>query len=100
MPASKPIAQVRAARLVTAAGVMGLVFLGAIVPPVYLVPALALLLAIGLAAEARLDRRPSLTRKYARRVVLRRQADGWVEAPGFPLPVVAPRPAGIPQRIP
>jgi low temperature requirement protein LtrA len=81
MPASKPIARVRAARLVTSAGALGLVFMGAIVPPVYLVPALALLLATGLAAEAQLDRRPSLTRKYARRVELCLHTDHQLEAP-------------------
>jgi hypothetical protein len=81
MPASKPIARVRAARLVTSAGALGLVFIGAIVPPVYLVPALALLLVTGLAAEAQLDRRPSLTRKYARRVELCLHTDHQLEAP-------------------
>ena len=35
---------------------MGLVFMGAIVVPVYLVPALAVVLALGLAAETRLAR--------------------------------------------
>ena len=41
----------RVARLATSAAAMGLVFMGAIVIPVYLVPALTLALALGLAAE-------------------------------------------------
>ena len=40
-------------RLVTALAAMGLVFMGAIVEPVYLVPALTAVLVLGLAAEAR-----------------------------------------------
>ena len=41
---------------------MGLVFMGAIVVPVYLVPALTAVLALGLAAEARLRiKRPRAT---------------------------------------
>jgi len=43
----------RAARLATALAAMGLVFMGAIVEPVCLVPALTAVLALGLAAEAR-----------------------------------------------
>jgi hypothetical protein len=35
---------------------MGLVFMGAIVVPVYLVPALAVVLAVGLTGETRLAR--------------------------------------------
>jgi low temperature requirement protein LtrA len=42
----------RVARLATSAAAMGLVFMGAIVIPVYLVPALTLALALGLAAES------------------------------------------------
>ena len=42
----------RAARLATSAAAMGLVFMGAIVLPVYLVPALTLVLALGLAVES------------------------------------------------
>ena len=85
MPASKPIAQVRTARLVTVAAVTGLVFLGAVVLPVYLVPTLALLLVTGLTAEARLDARPSLTRKYTRRV------QRWRDLPTIPLQAADPR---------
>jgi len=43
---------VRAARLATALAAMGLVFMGAVVDPVYLVPALTAVLALGLTAEA------------------------------------------------
>jgi low temperature requirement protein LtrA len=82
MPASKPIAEARAARLITSAGALSLVFTGAIVPPVYLVPALALLLVTGLAVEAQLDRRPSLTRRYARRVEMRLDTDHLPRSPG------------------
>jgi low temperature requirement protein LtrA len=49
----------RAARLATSAAAMGLVFMGAIVLPVYLVPALTLVLALGLAAESWSARRSS-----------------------------------------
>ncbi len=41
----------RAARVATAIAALGLVFMGAIVLPVYLVPALTVVLAAGLAAE-------------------------------------------------
>ncbi len=85
MSASKPIAQVRAVRLVTVAAVTGLVFLGAVVLPVYLIPTLALLLVTGLTAEARLDARPSLTRKYTRRV------ERWRDLPIAPLQTADPR---------
>ena len=52
----------RAARLATALAAMGLVFMGAIVLPVYLVPALAVILALGLAAETHPRRWPAITR--------------------------------------
>ncbi|MBV9206927.1 MAG: low temperature requirement protein A [Actinobacteria bacterium] len=52
----------RAARLATSAAAMGLVFMGAIVLPVYLVPALTAVLALGLAAETH----PALTGRYLR----------------------------------
>jgi len=42
-----------AAALITLAGFMGLVFMGAIIRPVYLVPTLTVVLALGLATEAR-----------------------------------------------
>jgi len=54
LPSRKLTWQARAARLTTALAAMGLVFMGAIVVPVYLVPALAAVLALGLIAEARL----------------------------------------------
>jgi hypothetical protein len=52
LPSRKLTWQARAARLTTALAAMGLVFMGAIVVPVYLVPALAAVLALGLIAEA------------------------------------------------
>ena len=55
LPSGKLTAQARAVRLATSAAAMGLVFMGAIVVPVYLVPALALTLALGLAAESHPD---------------------------------------------
>jgi low temperature requirement protein LtrA len=54
LPSRKLTWQARAARLTTSLAAMGLVFMGAIVVPVYLVPALAAVLALGLIAEARL----------------------------------------------
>ncbi len=53
LPSRKMARPTRAVRLATAAAAMGLVFMGAIVVPVYLVPALTLTLALGLAAESR-----------------------------------------------
>ena len=53
LPSTKMTPLVRAARLATALAAMGLVFMGAIVEPVYLVPALTAVLALGLTAEAR-----------------------------------------------
>ena len=55
LPSGKLTAQGRAVRLATSAAAMGLVFMGAIIVPVYLVPALALTLALGLAAESHPD---------------------------------------------
>jgi low temperature requirement protein LtrA len=52
MPSARMTRLARAARLATSAAAMGLVFMGAIVLPVYLVPALTMALAIGLAAES------------------------------------------------
>jgi low temperature requirement protein LtrA len=54
LPSTKMTPPARAARLATALAAMGLVFMGAIVEPVYLVPALTAVLAFGLTAEARL----------------------------------------------
>jgi low temperature requirement protein LtrA len=53
LPSKKMSWPARLARLATATAAMGLVFMGAIVEPVYLVPALTLVLALGLWAEAR-----------------------------------------------
>jgi low temperature requirement protein LtrA len=54
LPSRKLTRQARAARLTTSLAAMGLVFMGAIVVPVYLVPALTVVLVLGLTAEARL----------------------------------------------
>jgi low temperature requirement protein LtrA len=56
LPSGKLSTPTRLARLVTSLAAMGLVFMGAIVVPVYLVPALAIVLAQGLAAENSLSR--------------------------------------------
>jgi low temperature requirement protein LtrA len=53
LPSTQMTRAARATRLATALAAMGLVFMGAIVEPVYLVPALAAVLVLGLAAEAR-----------------------------------------------
>jgi low temperature requirement protein LtrA len=53
LPSAKMTPPARAARLAAALATMGLVFMGAIVEPVYLVPALTAVLALGLTAEAR-----------------------------------------------
>ena len=53
LPSTKMTPPARAARLATGLAAMGLVFMGAIVEPVYLVPALTVVLALGLTAEAR-----------------------------------------------
>ena len=52
MPSGTMTGLARATRLVTSAAAMGLVFMGAIVLPVYLVPALTVALALGLAVES------------------------------------------------
>jgi low temperature requirement protein LtrA len=52
MPSGTMTGLARATRLVTSAAAMGLVFMGAIVLPVYLVPALTGALALGLAVES------------------------------------------------
>jgi hypothetical protein len=51
LPTWKMTWSVRSARLVTSLAAMGLVFMGAIVEPVYLVPALTVVLALGLWTE-------------------------------------------------
>ena len=52
LPSARMTPWRRMVRLATALAAMGLVFMGAIVLPVYLVPALTAILALGLAAEA------------------------------------------------
>lgn len=54
LPSAKMTRSARTIRLATALAAMGLVFMGAIVEPVYLVPALTAVLALGLTAEAHL----------------------------------------------
>ena len=58
LPSKKLSRTVRVTRLVTAAAAMGLVFMGAIVEPVYLVPALTVVLALGLCTERLAQSRP------------------------------------------
>ncbi len=53
LPSTKMTRSARAIRLATALAALGLVFMGAIVEPVYLVPALTAVLVLGLTAEAR-----------------------------------------------
>ena len=53
LPSTKMTPPMRVTRLATGLAAMGLVFMGAIVEPVYLVPALTAVLALGLAVEAR-----------------------------------------------
>ncbi len=53
LPSTRMTPAIRLARLATAFASMGLVFMGAIVEPLYLVPALTAVLALGLVAEAR-----------------------------------------------
>jgi low temperature requirement protein LtrA len=53
LPSAQMTRPARTARLATALAAMGLVFMGAIVEPVYLAPALAGVLVLGLAAESR-----------------------------------------------
>jgi low temperature requirement protein LtrA len=57
----------RVIRAVTALAVMGLVFMGAVVLPVYLVPALAVILTLGLAAETHPGWRPAVARRLTTR---------------------------------
>ena len=56
LPSTTMTRPARVARLATAFAAMGLVFMGAIIEPVYLVPALTAVLALGLTAEARQSR--------------------------------------------
>jgi low temperature requirement protein LtrA len=67
LPSGQLTAPARAARLATSAVAMGLVFMGAIVIPVYLVSALTLALALGLAAESCADSPARPSRRGGRR---------------------------------
>ncbi|HEV3288606.1 MAG TPA: low temperature requirement protein A [Streptosporangiaceae bacterium] len=66
LPSRSMTARVRAWRTATALAALGLVFMGAIVAPVFLVPALTAVLVLGLAAEAR-HRSPRPTADAARK---------------------------------
>ncbi len=59
LPSRKMTRAARTARLATSLAAMGLVFMGAIVEPVYLVPALTVVLALGLWTEGQSISRPS-----------------------------------------
>ena len=56
LPSARLTRPARLARVATSLAAMGLVFMGEIIVPVYLVPALTLVLALGLAAETRVSR--------------------------------------------
>jgi hypothetical protein len=56
LPSTRLRRPARLARLATSLAAMGLVFMGAIVVPVFLVPALAVVMALGQAAETRCAR--------------------------------------------
>jgi len=94
LPSRKLTWQARTARLTTSLAAMGLVFMGAIVVPVYLVPALTAVLALGLTAEARLRIRCRRAASAARPAQVPRRAScpALGARPG-------PRPAtaGLPQ---
>ena len=66
LPSRKLTQSGRTVRLVTAGAALGLVFMGAIVVPVYLVPALAVVLALGIAAESHPNWPTALTASLAR----------------------------------
>jgi hypothetical protein len=83
LPSKKMTPPARAVRLATALAAMGLVFMGAIVEPVYLVPALTAVLVLGLAAEARAGRPARTARPRPDRV----------GAPGAGTPRAGARPA-------
>jgi hypothetical protein len=68
LPSKKMTPPARAVRLATALAAMGLVFMGAIVEPVYLVPALTAVLVLGLAAEARAGSPARMARQRRERV--------------------------------
>ena len=90
LPSGNMTRPTRGARLATSAGAMGLVFMGAVVIPVYLVPALTLVLALGLAAEAHSGagsadaRHPGRLRYSARPLIQRECIDGARFLPAGP----------------
>ena len=101
LPSGKMTGPARAARLGTSAAAMGLVFMGAIVLPVYLVPALTVVLALGLAAESRSARTHQGPQSLADRVWsrrARRQQRGG-EGIGEPPLVGRLRPAALASRM-
>ena len=68
LPTSRLTCCARATRVTAAVAALGLVFMGAIVLPVYLVPALTVVLAVGLAVESHPGAVPA-ARSMARRVI-------------------------------
>src|SRR5215469_5967865 len=94
LPSRKLTRQVRAARLMTSLAAMGLVFMGAIVVPVYLVPALTAVLALGLTAEARLRTKRRRATNARRPAQAPRRAT-WTALATTPGPALAT--AGPPQ---
>jgi low temperature requirement protein LtrA len=95
LPSRKLTWQARAARLTTSLAAMGLVFMGAFVVPVYLVPALAAVLALGLIAEAwlRNNRRRATSVWNPHRFRGERHARHWPPGPA-PGPATADLPQG------
>ena len=79
LPSRCMTARVRAWRIATALAALGLVFMGAVVVPVFLVPALTAVLVLGLAAQAR-QRSPRLATGAARK--LRSTPTSCRECPG------------------
>jgi len=65
LPTLKLSRPVRLIRLATALAAMGLVFMGAVVEPAYLVPALTVILVLGLRAERRVQDQPAPVRTLA-----------------------------------
>ncbi|HLM89032.1 MAG TPA: low temperature requirement protein A [Streptosporangiaceae bacterium] len=74
LPSRKMTRWARAARLAASLAAMGLVFMGAIVMPVYLVPALTAVLALGLAAESHPGWGPAITSQLDIRRTMPRRA--------------------------
>src|SRR5215469_3460711 len=85
----------RAARVATALAAMGLVFMGAIVLPVYLVPALAVILALGLAAETHPGWQPAVMRRFNTRPHGRPRPQAVIQAPST-VPHDPQVPGGLP----